>query len=230
VDPAGKAAAATEPTMAAMKGEGDGAGPAEQGPAPDLTRGPAQHQRQEKLEVGGAAEALAWTARARTQRRGGCTCGVLSEEEDADQGRPGSHARAELRGAARSVLGGCGSAWSGRARPGWCRAPVDAGAEAAGVRAAVDVGRAGSSVARGRWARLLGAASRGVRAGRLGGQRLGRLQGARPGRRRGFGCRRVGEGRSVERGAVRGGRRAPSTGSFGRHGTGRARLEELRRP
>ena len=36
MDPAGKAAAATEPTMAAMKGEGDGAGPAEQGPAPDL--------------------------------------------------------------------------------------------------------------------------------------------------------------------------------------------------
>jgi hypothetical protein len=39
VDPAGKAAAATEPTMAAMKGEGGGAGPAEQGPAPDLARG-----------------------------------------------------------------------------------------------------------------------------------------------------------------------------------------------
>jgi hypothetical protein len=79
------------------------------------------------------------------------------------------------------VLGGCGSAWSGRARPGWCRAPVDAGAGAAGVRADVDVGLAGSSVARGRWARLLSAASRGVRAGRL-----GRLQGARTGRRRGF--------------------------------------------
>jgi hypothetical protein len=84
-------------------------------------------------------------------------------------------------------LGGCGSAWSGHARPGWCRAPVDAGAGAAGVRAAMDVGRAGSSVARGRWARLLGAASRGMRAGRLDGQRLGRLQGARTGRRRGFG-------------------------------------------
>jgi hypothetical protein len=39
VDPAGKAAAATKPTMEAMKGEGDGAGPAEQGPAPDLARG-----------------------------------------------------------------------------------------------------------------------------------------------------------------------------------------------
>jgi hypothetical protein len=39
VDPAGKAAFATEPTMAAMKGEGDGAGPAEQGPTPDLARG-----------------------------------------------------------------------------------------------------------------------------------------------------------------------------------------------
>jgi hypothetical protein len=36
VDPAGKAAAATEPTMAAMKGEGDGVSPVEQGPAPDL--------------------------------------------------------------------------------------------------------------------------------------------------------------------------------------------------
>jgi hypothetical protein len=36
VDPTGKAAAATEPTMATMKGEGDGAGPAEQGPASDL--------------------------------------------------------------------------------------------------------------------------------------------------------------------------------------------------
>jgi hypothetical protein len=39
VDPAGKAATATEPTMAAMNGEGNGAGPAEQGPAPDLARG-----------------------------------------------------------------------------------------------------------------------------------------------------------------------------------------------
>jgi hypothetical protein len=39
VDPAGEAAAATEPTMTTMKGEGDGAGPAEQGPAPDLARG-----------------------------------------------------------------------------------------------------------------------------------------------------------------------------------------------
>jgi hypothetical protein len=38
VDPAGEAVAATEPMMAAMKGEGDGAGPAEQGPAPDLAR------------------------------------------------------------------------------------------------------------------------------------------------------------------------------------------------
>ena len=38
MDPAEKAAAATEPTMATMKGEGDGAGPAEQGPAPDLAR------------------------------------------------------------------------------------------------------------------------------------------------------------------------------------------------
>jgi hypothetical protein len=38
VDPAGKAAAATEPTMAAMKGEGNEAGPVEQGPVPDLAR------------------------------------------------------------------------------------------------------------------------------------------------------------------------------------------------
>jgi hypothetical protein len=35
VDPAGKAAAATDPT----KGVGGGAGPAGQGPAPDLARG-----------------------------------------------------------------------------------------------------------------------------------------------------------------------------------------------
>jgi hypothetical protein len=106
--------------------------------------------------VGGAAGASAWTTRARTQRRGGCTCGGLSEEEDADQGRSGSHARAELRGAARSVLGGCGSAWSGRARPGWCRAPVDAGA--ASVRVAVDVGH-------GSWARHRAVCARGGSAG-----------------------------------------------------------------
>jgi hypothetical protein len=37
VDPAGKAAAATDP-MKARKGEGDGAVPARQGPAPDLAR------------------------------------------------------------------------------------------------------------------------------------------------------------------------------------------------
>jgi hypothetical protein len=37
-DPAGKAAAATDPTKA-MKGVGGGAGPAGQGPAPDLARG-----------------------------------------------------------------------------------------------------------------------------------------------------------------------------------------------
>jgi hypothetical protein len=59
------------------------------------------------------------------------------------------------------MLGGCGSAWSGRARPGWCRAPVDAGAGAAGVRADVDVGLAGSSVARGRWARHRAVCARG---------------------------------------------------------------------
>jgi hypothetical protein len=80
-----------------------------------------------------------------------------------DQGRPGSHARAELRGAARSMLGGCGSAWSGRARPGWCRAPVDAGAGAAGVRTAVDVGRAGAG--RGSWARHRAVCARGGSAG-----------------------------------------------------------------
>jgi hypothetical protein len=36
VDPTGKAATTMEPTMATMKGEGDGAGPAGQGPVPDL--------------------------------------------------------------------------------------------------------------------------------------------------------------------------------------------------
>jgi hypothetical protein len=38
VDPAGKAATATDPAKA-KKGVGGGAGPARQGPAPDLARG-----------------------------------------------------------------------------------------------------------------------------------------------------------------------------------------------
>ena len=36
MDPAGKAATAMEPTMATMKGEGDGASLTGQGPVPDL--------------------------------------------------------------------------------------------------------------------------------------------------------------------------------------------------
>jgi hypothetical protein len=178
--------------------------------------------------VGGAAAgALAWTTRARTQRRGGCTCGGLSEEEDADQGRPREAGQSRPRRTARGRAVGVGRLGLVGARAsrlvqgaGRCRGRGRGRARCRGRQARGELG----------CARALGAASRGVRAGRLGGQRLGRLQGAWPGRRRGFGCRRVGEGRSVERGAVRGGRRAPSTGSFGRHGTGRARLEELRRP
>jgi hypothetical protein len=52
VDPAGKAATATDPTKA-MKGVGGGAGPAEQGPAPDLARGVngAGDRRRSKGEV-----------------------------------------------------------------------------------------------------------------------------------------------------------------------------------
>jgi hypothetical protein len=52
VDPAGKAATATDPTKA-MMGVGGGAGPAEQGPAPDLARGVngAGDRRRSKGEV-----------------------------------------------------------------------------------------------------------------------------------------------------------------------------------
>jgi hypothetical protein len=141
-----------------------------------------------------------------TQRRGG------RRPREVGQSRPRRAARGRAVGVGRLRLGLVGARASRLVQgAGRCR-----GRERARCR--------------GCRARLLGAASRGVRAGWLGGQRLDRLQGARPRRRKGFGCRRVGEGRSVERGAVRGGRRAPSTGSFGRHGTGRARLEELRRP
>jgi hypothetical protein len=58
--------------------------------------------------VGGAAGASAWTARVRTQRRGGCTCGGLSEEEDANQGRPREAGQSRPRRAARGRAVGVG--------------------------------------------------------------------------------------------------------------------------
>jgi hypothetical protein len=101
VDPAGKAATATDPAKA-MKGVGGGAGPAGQGPAPDLARGvddtgDGRSSKGDAL-LGISAVSLGGGqrdeegqhvrgCRRRTQRRGGGTCEGRNEEEDADQGR-----------------------------------------------------------------------------------------------------------------------------------------------
>jgi hypothetical protein len=62
MDPVRKVAAATKPTMAVMKGVSDGAGPAGQGPAPDLAgRVDASDGRSSKL--GGTAGASTWEGR-----------------------------------------------------------------------------------------------------------------------------------------------------------------------
>jgi hypothetical protein len=63
VDPAGKAAAATEPTIAAMKGEGDETSPAEQGPTPDLARRVDICDGRSSKEPRGRCWAAAWAGR-----------------------------------------------------------------------------------------------------------------------------------------------------------------------
>jgi hypothetical protein len=96
MDPVRKVAAATKPTMAVMKGVSDGAGPAGQGPAPDLAgRVDASDGRSSKL--GGTAGASTWEGRKKHDGQRGAEESTTASGAPRRARRPGHHRSEQAR-------------------------------------------------------------------------------------------------------------------------------------